>query len=849
VVWWAQGDLGPAASPGGWLRLLGKDFAPARQTATGGGASVPTSAVSVLLRAGERSTLLKGETDGYSAKVALPADLLPGEYKAFVHNGFGGNAAWGEPMTVTVAKATAWPQAVLNVKDLGADPTGQGDSTPALRQALEQAKDGGVVFLPRGRYQVTDGLALPPRTVLRGEGREVTCLFWPDTPKPPEALIRGSHSFAVEDLTLYASNHVNVIAADQTTPEAGNVFLRRLRVRADMYRGHLKPEEVNERFVTALRSSTGGGDTVRLGGRNVVVTDCDLYGSGRALYLSGVRGGLIASNTFYNGRWGWYCLSGSDGLVFERNAIVGADLMATGGGLNCLDGSTCSQNVYYAHNTLSLMHGWDREAMTSDAGGGPYFGGVASVDGAKTTLAEDPQTENRSWAGAAMFILGGRGRGQYRRVVSIDGRVVELDSPWVVAPDGSSTVTVTMLQRRYLFVGNSFSDAGVALQLYGMALEHIADGNVSTRTAGFHNFGMRYGGIQPSWYIQWLNNTIREGNSYRSGHDNYLLSGEAHLGIFALPPSVDFKYPLTLGCVARGNRLENNAHIAVGGSDPYNPAYANPTVQEVIVENNEVADSDVGLFLRRAAAGVLVRGNRFTRVKEEIRDEVAMLKVAEERRRKLLQQKGPLALWDFEKATAATVPDASGNGFAATVNGTVTLVDGHTGKGAQFAGESFLRVDEPAMFNLQDATLSLWLKPDTMKGRHGLIGKRFAGTAAPFVVSLWDGGIEFEATDTEGNWSFNFRSSPAVREGEWNHVAVVIRQGKGVTLYVDGAQVAEKENALDRVSNAEPLILGREAWAGVNMVHEPCFFQGVLDEVKVWGRALSAEEVAAEAAK
>ncbi|NCO43465.1 MAG: hypothetical protein AUJ96_08280 [Armatimonadetes bacterium CG2_30_66_41] len=60
VAWWAQGDRCPEASPDGWLRLFGKDFAPARQAAKGGDGPVPASAVNVLLRAGERSMLLEG---------------------------------------------------------------------------------------------------------------------------------------------------------------------------------------------------------------------------------------------------------------------------------------------------------------------------------------------------------------------------------------------------------------------------------------------------------------------------------------------------------------------------------------------------------------------------------------------------------------------------------------------------------------------------------------------------------------------------------------------------------------------------------------------------------------------
>ena len=46
--------------------------------------------------------------------------------------------------------------------------------------------------------------------------------------------------------------------------------------------------------------------------------------------------------------------------------------------------------------------------------------------------------------------------------------------------------------------------------------------------------------------------------------------------------------------------------------------------------------------------------------------------------------------------------------------------------------------------------------------------------------------------------------------------------------------------------NMEPLVIGREAWAGENMVHEPCFFRGVMDEIKIWGRALTPAEVEVE---
>jgi hypothetical protein len=835
TLWWLEGDRGPRATPGGWLRACGLNL-------TGGAASR-------VLLVGAQTRRLAADGGPYSLSAELPRDLAPGAYRVFAHNGWGGPGAWSEAAALTVEPAQPWPTTVHDVRDFGADGTGERDDGPAIQDALDKAgaDGGGIVTLPRGRYRLTSDLVIPKKVLMRGAGRELTCLFWPDLPKPPDALLHGAGSFALEDFTVYCGWCKHVIACDITDAPLGDVRLERLRVRADAYRGHLETKDVNQRLVDSMKWSSGGGDTVRLGGPGIKVLDCDLYGTGRCLYLHRVRGGLITGNHFYNGRWGWYCISGSDGLVMAHNQITGADLQSTGGGLNCLDGSTSSQNVLYADNELTFMHGWDREAMTTDAGGGAYFGRAAGADGADTTLAEDPKPGGRDWRGAGLFILDGKGRGQWRRVVAIKGRTVTCDRPWDVAPDGTSWLTVTMFQGHYLFIGNRFSDAGVALQLYGMCCEAVCDGNVSTRTAGFHDFGMNYDGIQPSWYIQWLNNEIAEGNSYRSGHDNYLLAGEAHLGIFALPPRTDFPACLTLGCVARGNRLKSNAHLALGGSDPDNPALTVPVVQEVVAEHNTITDSAIGVDVRRAQSGVLLRDNRTERVVQPVRDELAEQKAAEARRDKMLADPGPLAQWSGPPRNG-TVADATGHGFEAAITGDVTAGEVHGGgPGLKFSGESWLTLNEPSMFNLQSLTLALWIKPDSVTGRHGLIAKRFVGTAAPFVLSLWDGGIEFEANDAKGAWSFNFRSPALLKAGEWAHVAAVAEAGKGVTIYVNGQSVATKDNAELKCGNSEPVILGREAWSGVNMKHDPCFFDGQMAGIKIWGRALPAAEIAKEA--
>jgi hypothetical protein len=836
AAWWALGDMGDAASPGGSVRVFGKSL------------KAPTGQALVYLQ-GPRTANLAANGDPYCLQVKLPADLPTGEYRAFVHGGLGGSAGWSEPISVTIAKKPVWPQKLYNVRDYGALADDRSDDTPALQAALDAAgaAGGGIVYFPRGRYKVTGTLTIPRFTVLRGERQDLVALYWPDMDAPPPALLQATNSFGIEELTLYCSNYKTFLAADRTGPEAGNVFLRKLRVRANVFRGHMKPEEVDRRWREGMKVGFGGGYwLINLGGRNIQITDCDLYSSSCVYALHQPRGAVIERNVIGAGRWGGSGIFGGDGVALADNQYQGNDLMSWGaaGGI----GYGNMSHLHLARNSFVLEHGGDRESITSDASGGLYYGPIAACAGTTLTLPEVIKTPDPRWIGAGVFILDGQGQGQWRRAVAYEGDKVTVDRPWDLEPDQTSRITIVWLLRRWLILDNSFTDVGISVQLYGSALEHIVAGNTTGRSAGYHNFGMNYRGLQPSWFIQWLGNQITEGNAYSAGHNNHLLSGEAHLGVFALPRDTAIADPLTYGCIVRGNRLHNNAHIAIGGTDPYNPSYVKPTTQEVIVENNEVSDSQVGIFLRRAAAGVYLHANRFTRVVEPVRDEVEMLRLAQERRQKLLAEPGPLAQWSFEEIGPRGIPDATGHGFIATVTGTITLAPGQRGQAGSFDGKSWLTVNEPEIFNLTDATLSLWIKPATIKGRHALLGKRFAGTAAPYVLTLWDGAISFEACDTSGKWSYNFRSPAAIKEGEWTHVAAVVTQGKGVTIYVNGEPIASKENSSERVMNMEPLIIGREAWAGINLVHEPCWYQGLMDEIKVWARALSPAEIKAEAA-
>ena len=82
----------------------------------------------------------------------------------------------------------------------------------AVLTALKAAGDngGGVVYFPRGRYLLTKALIIPRFVTLRGEGRDLVNILWPDMEHPPEALVQGSNHFALERSDTYMLRTMNI---------------------------------------------------------------------------------------------------------------------------------------------------------------------------------------------------------------------------------------------------------------------------------------------------------------------------------------------------------------------------------------------------------------------------------------------------------------------------------------------------------------------------------------------------------------------------------------------------------------------------------------------------------------
>ena len=611
TVYWSQGNLGDSASPSGWIRMFGRNIVRradrARLLLLRNAANAPATSVPI-----------KG--DLWQASAQIPDGLEPGSYILRLFNGDGGEAEWVDAGTIDVRAPDPGPTQFFDVRGYGAIGDGKADCTHAIKSAIDAAAQsgGGIVYFPRGRYLVTESLIVPPHVKIKGERTDLVNLVWPDFASPPAALLQGTSHFSIEDVTIYASNHLHVISGgfvlrDGLSPDAGDIAIRRVRIRASAFRGQMDLEAIIQRMRDFRRIFPDGGpDTIRLTGDRIEVSDCDVLGSGTSLRLFKAANALISHNVLSNGRDGNYILLGSRRIIFENNLVTSADLQATGGGITVLSKSvTASENVFVGGNTFKAIYGWDREAMTTDGPGGYYFGRAESTSSRELALrdAPDPYPASTSWTGALVMVVNGRGTGQYARVASYSKTAqelsVRLDRALQVSLDRTSEITVVQAQQNYLVVDNAFEDTGVGAQSFGSAIGHVIAGNRSNRTSGFAAIGLSYGHLQPCWQVQILDNHILEGNVYRAGPDRNVFSNEASVFVRANQQATTAgQPPLVQAVIVRGNQLDQDAHIRIEGFSA-----ASPGIRDIVVEANSIGPSRVGLVIDRGVASYLARRN------------------------------------------------------------------------------------------------------------------------------------------------------------------------------------------------------------------------------------------------
>lgn len=199
---------------------------------------------------------------------------------------------------------------------------------------------------------------------------------------------------------------------------------------------------------------------------------------------------------------------------------------------------------------------------------------------------------------------------------------------------------------------------------------------------------------------------------------------------------------------------------------------------------------------------------------------------------------GLLAYWRLDEGSGSTATDCSPGKHHGSVAG-ATWTAGKVGPGAlSFSGDS-VDIGNPPELQLTGAmTLSVWVKIDSF-ATAGRILSKSSQTDRGWEINV-DSGDVLEIKIATGATSY-LQASTSFVAGEWKHVAGVFQPGIALRLYVDGVEVDARSTNVPSLqrNSPHPVRMGE-------MPNESCCrLDGTIDDVRIYGRALTAAEVLA----
>ena len=188
--------------------------------------------------------------------------------------------------------------------------------------------------------------------------------------------------------------------------------------------------------------------------------------------------------------------------------------------------------------------------------------------------------------------------------------------------------------------------------------------------------------------------------------------------------------------------------------------------------------------------------------------------------------------WKFDEANGTTAYDSasSNNG---TIYGTVSWTTGKIAGALSFNGSTNYVNCGNGASNYDNVTVSAWMKTST---DGVLASNRDNGGSYGTWYTLLSTRIEIGDNSQGGYRSVTF-ITPTLN-GLWHHV-VYTKNGTSHAIYVDGSLDQSFTSNAD-ISQNSPLFIGKR-WTRSESVG---WFNGVIDDVRIYNRVLSADEVA-----
>jgi hypothetical protein len=215
---------------------------------------------------------------------------------------------------------------------------------------------------------------------------------------------------------------------------------------------------------------------------------------------------------------------------------------------------------------------------------------------------------------------------------------------------------------------------------------------------------------------------------------------------------------------------------------------------------------------------------------------------------------GLVAYYKCESASNTSLPDSSGNSNDGTLSGSYSFGAGKIGNALTLAksGNGYVSLPTKIFQGSTEITIAAWVNVTTTLAWQRIldVGSTANTTANPSngttniymnMIAANNTGYPSSSITASGHvGQQTLTGTSSLPTASWTHVAVVLGAGTA-TLYINAASVATSTSML------RPADLGTigYAYVGKSWFTSDPYFDGMIDEFRVYNRALSATEVLA----
>jgi hypothetical protein len=201
---------------------------------------------------------------------------------------------------------------------------------------------------------------------------------------------------------------------------------------------------------------------------------------------------------------------------------------------------------------------------------------------------------------------------------------------------------------------------------------------------------------------------------------------------------------------------------------------------------------------------------------------------------------GLVGWWPF----CGNANDESGNGNNGTVTG-ATLTTDRFGQAnsAYLFSNSYIEVQPLSTLNgATNFSLCAWvyLDPTASNGQNYVLSRGWDYSNGFNLYVNQNGAAQI----INGFYTFQKFSTVQPMKGNW-HQVVVSRSGSTVNFYMDGSLDTTHTYSAPVGTNSELFYIGVHKWIGQQPGYYPYYFKGKIDDVGIWNRALTQQEVTA----